>query len=146
RGVALHPLDQDRSVPAISSEFAMLQAAGATSVRFDVYWAAVEGTGTGRYDRGTLWWVDWVMWQARAHGLKVILDVWATPCWASSVPANVDPEGCGSGWWKHPVTRYPPVDPHSYAEFAAFAAKRWGSHLAALELWNEPNGGFLVSA
>jgi hypothetical protein len=57
------------------------------------------------------------------------------------VPATVDPVGCGYGWWNYPVSDYPPTNPQDYADFAAYAARRWGPYLAALELWNEPNGG-----
>jgi hypothetical protein len=140
RGVALHPMDQDKSTTAIVSEFRALHAAGATSVRFDVYWSELE-TGLGQYDRPTLRWVDWVMRRAKADGLEVILDLDSTPCWASSVPVTVDPAGCGYGWWKYPVGDYPPAQARYFADFAAFAAKRWGRYLAGLELWNEPNGG-----
>lgn len=145
RGVALHPMDQDRSTAAIETEFQMLHAAGATSVRFDVYWGEIE-PARGLYRTSTLQWIDWVMARARADRLKVILDVWATPCWASSVPASVDPSPCGNGWSSSLVGRDPPINPQDYAQFAAFAAKRWGSYAAALELWNEPNGYFLLSS
>jgi hypothetical protein len=140
RGAALHPMDQDKSTTAITAEFQMLHAAGATSVRFDLYWSELE-TGLGQYDGPTLRWVDWVMRLAEANRLRVILDLDSTPCWASSVPATVDPAGCGYGWWNYPVGDYPPTKPGYFADFAAFAAKRWGWDLAALELWNEPNGG-----
>jgi arabinogalactan endo-1,4-beta-galactosidase len=140
RGVALHPMDQDRGAAVILNEFGMLHHAGATSIRFDVYWSAVE-TEPGRYDDPTVRWIDWVMAEARARGLKVILDVWSTPCWDSSAPPSVDPKGCRPGWWHYPVGDYPPTNAEDYARFAAFAAERWGSDLAALELWNEPNGG-----
>jgi arabinogalactan endo-1,4-beta-galactosidase len=133
-------MDQDRGAVVILDEFEMLHHAGATSVRFDIYWSAVE-TAPGRYDDPTLRWIDSVMAQARAHGLKVILDLWSTPCWDSSVPASVDPVGCRPGWWHYPVGDYSPTNAEDYARFAAFAAERWGSDLAALELWNEPNGG-----
>jgi hypothetical protein len=146
RGADLHPMDQDKSATAIQTEFNMLQSAGATSVRFDVYWSEVE-TAQGQYSGSMLYWVDWVMAQAKSHGLKVILDLNGTPCWASSVPPTVDPVGCGYGWWNYPVSNYPPTNPQYYANFAAYAAKRWGSSLAALELWNEPNGGqFFITA
>jgi arabinogalactan endo-1,4-beta-galactosidase len=39
------------------------------------------------------------------------------------------------------VSDYPPTNPQDYADFAAYAAQRWGRYLAAVELWNEPNGG-----
>jgi len=140
RGVALHPMGIDKSTTTIQTEFGMLQAARADTVRFDIFWSSVE-QHKGQYDAPTLSWIDWVMGQAHQHGLKVILDIDSTPCWASSVPATVDPVGCHSGWWYYPVTDYAPTNPQDYANFAAYAATRWGSNLAALELWNEPDYG-----
>ncbi len=145
RGVGLHPMASDHYANTIEREFSLLQAAGADSVRFDIFWTAVEWSAKGDYDQPTLAWLDWVFAQARAHNLKVILDVWSTPCWASSAPASVS-EGCAPGWWNQPVRYYPPVNPQDYADFCAFAARRWGPALAALELWNEPNGNFLYAS
>lgn len=145
RGADLHPMASDENASLIQREFSLLQSAGATSVRFDVFWTAVEWTAKGDYDPKTLAWLDWVFAQAHAHGLKVILDVWSTPCWASSAPATMK-LGCLPGWWNFPVRYYPPVNAQDYADFCAYAAKRWGYALAALELWNEPNGTFLYAS
>jgi polysaccharide biosynthesis protein PslG len=145
RGADLHPMASDESASVIQREFSLLQSAGATSVRFDVFWTAVEWTAKGDYDPNTLAWLDWVFAQAHAHGLKVVLDVWSTPCWASSAPVTMK-LGCGAGWWNFPVRYYPPANAQDYADFCAFAAKRWGYALAALELWNEPNGNFLYAS
>jgi len=142
RGVDVHvqagQIDNDPTLR--DQEFAMLQAAGATSVRFDLIWATVEWNAKGQDDPNVLANIDSAFAQARAHGLKVILDLWATPCWASSAPPTMT-HGCTYGWWENPVTHYPPVNAQDYADMATFAVKRWGSDLAALELWNEPNGG-----
>jgi hypothetical protein len=145
RGADLHPMASDESASLIQREFSLLQSAGATSVRFDVFWTAVEWTAKGDYDSNTLSWLDWVFAQAHARGLKVVLDLWSTPCWASSAPLTMK-LGCGTGWWSFPVRYYPPANAQDYADFCAFAAQRWGYALAALELWNEPNGNFLYAS
>jgi polysaccharide biosynthesis protein PslG len=132
----------DESAPVIQQEFKLLQAAHADSVRFDIFWNAVEWGGKGDYDQRTLGWLDWVFAQARSHGLKVVLDVWSTPCWASSASASL-PISCSIGWWSDAARYYPPVNAEDYANFCAFAARRWAPDLAAIELWNEPNGDFL---
>jgi aryl-phospho-beta-D-glucosidase BglC (GH1 family) len=144
RGVALHPMASDGSASTIQREFDLLQSAGADTVRFDIFWTAVEWNGKGQYNAGALSWLNSVFSEAQSHGLKVILDIWSTPCWASSAPATVT-LGCTFGWWTRPVRYYPPKNPQGYADFAAFAAKRWQSSLAAIELWNEPNGNFLYA-
>jgi hypothetical protein len=145
RGVALHPQASDRSASAISQEFSMLQSAGANTIRFDVAWDSVEWTAKGVYDAKTLSWLDWVMAEAGGHGLKVVLDVMGTPCWASSAPATLK-LGCSWGWWFRGVTKYPPMRSTDYADFVAYVAQRWRPYLAAIELWNEPNSTqFFVS-
>src|SRR2546423_389455 len=63
RGVALHPMGNDKSTTTIQTEFGMLQAARADTVRFDIFWASVEPK-KGQYDGATLSWIDWVMGQA----------------------------------------------------------------------------------
>ena len=74
---------------------------------------------------------------AAAAGIRVLLFVDTTPCWASSAPASVlrrcvpDESGAGHAW--------PPSDEGDYAAFAAFLAQRYASTLAAIEIWNEPD-------
>jgi len=140
RGVSLHPEASDANVAILSREFKMLQRAGASSVRFDVFWATLEWKERGQYVPSTLRRLDRVFKLARADHLKVILDLWATPCWASSAPIWVK-LGCSPGWWRRNVTHYPPVRAEDYAAAAGFVARRWRRSIVALELWNEPNGG-----
>jgi len=37
------------------------------------------------------------------------------------------------------VHTYAPEDPQDYADAAEWVARRWGTHLRAVEVWNEPN-------
>jgi arabinogalactan endo-1,4-beta-galactosidase len=140
RGVSLHPEATDSDPTVLRREFDMLHKAGANSVRFDIFWNSVEFQGRGVDDAATLARLDNVFAGARADHLKVILDLWSTPCWASSAPFLLL-QNCSVGWWNRGVTRYPPRNPADYATFAVFAVRRWRVSLAALEIWNEPNSG-----
>jgi hypothetical protein len=69
--------------------------------------------------------------------MKVLMTLWASPCWASTAPADVK-AGCGQDWNQGSVV-YPPSNPADFGDIAAWLTKRYGNQLAALELWNEPN-------
>ena len=60
-----------------------------------------------------------------------------TPCWASSAPASLRsscvPRRSEQGQL---VAARAPLD---YAAFVAYLAQRYGDHLAAIEVWNEPD-------
>ena len=114
------------------------QQAGANAVRIDIGWADLEPSGKGRYDGAYLAQVDDYLQQTDRRGLKVIAVVQGTPCWASSAPESVR-QGCTGDWRARGGTTYPPTDAADYADAAAYIAARWGSKLAAVEVWNEPN-------
>jgi hypothetical protein len=77
---------------------------------------------------------------AGARRIKVIATVWATPCWASTAPRDVLAT-CNSDGWSPTAVAYPPADPGDYARIVAWLTSRYGRHIAAIEVWNEPNLG-----
>jgi arabinogalactan endo-1,4-beta-galactosidase len=108
--------DTNREVDAVGKT-------GANWLRVLVDWSAIEGT-QGQYNWGYL---DNVVNAARSHNLQVLAVVAYTPLWAR-------PPGPGMLIWT--------VPPNNAAEFARFSsdvAKRYGSQIAAYEIWNEPN-------
>jgi hypothetical protein len=48
--------------------------------------------------------------------------------------------GCGQDWNQNSVI-YPPSNPADFGDIEAWLTKRYGTKLAALEAWNEPNLG-----
>lgn len=114
------------------------QQAGANAVRIDVSWSKLEPTTKGQYDPGYVAQVDDYVDQASARGLKVIAVLLGTPCWASSAPPDLR-QNCSGDWRSRDVTVYPPAANSDYADASAYVARRWGSKLAAIEVWNEPN-------
>ncbi len=105
-------------------------------VRLELPWALVEPSGPDHMETQPLSYVDRLAADATADGIRLIMLVENTPCWASSAPASLLRKCiAGSG----PASSWPPKDPATYAAFMAFLAQRYGPALAALEIWNEPD-------
>ncbi len=109
----------------------------ATVVRAGVGWSELQPLGPNRFDPRALAAADHLVSAAAANGLRVIMIVDRTPCWASSAPPALR-AGCAPGRLNQAVA-WPPIDPASYAAFVAYLAQRYGAHLAGLEVWNEPD-------
>lgn len=124
---------------AVDAELDVARAAGATLVRVPVPWASLEPQASGRRDPATLAIADHAMSAARARGMRVLLFMTSSPCWASAAPASLRGDCSGSDANRAAVTRYPPARPADYVKVATFMAKRYGSTLAAFEVWNEPD-------
>jgi len=67
----------------------------------------------------------------------VIMSVDSTPCWASSAPSALL-AACKPGS-ETEANSWPPNDPANFGAFVAYLAKRYGTQLAAIEVWNEPD-------
>jgi hypothetical protein len=97
------------------------QKMGANAIRAQLSWSAVEPS-QGNFDWSSF---DQVVSAVASHGMKLLVLVDFTPQWAAE-------PGC-LGWMCQPA------DPSQFAQFAATAAARYGSQVAAWEIWNEPN-------
>jgi len=107
-------------------------------IRVDLGWSSVEQNGKGQYNSWYLGKVDAVVSKAQARGIKVLFMVFQTPCWASKAPETVK-QNCEGAWWDRGVQNYPPANPADYSDALAFLVGRYGSRVAAWEVWNEPN-------
>jgi hypothetical protein len=121
----------------VDREMAEARALHATVVRTQVGWSELQPLGPDRFEARALAGIDHLVNAAAANGLRVIMMVDRTPCWASSAPrsllsqcAPARPNRAGA---------WPPSNPASYAAFMAYLAQRYGAHLAGLEVWNEPD-------
>jgi len=129
--VSLKPLrEADKAI-------AQARALHAKIVRTDVPWSMFEPHGPGQLDPSTLAFADRLVDNAAAAGIRVIMTVDSTPCWASSAPAPLL-RACIPGR-SGPASAWPPRNPAGYAAFVAYLAQRYGTHLAAIEIWNEPD-------
>ena len=138
RGVQLHSLWSDSSQADMDRELDLARGANANVVRVDVVWGSLERGGKGEYSSWYVSKLDRFVEGASARGMKVIATLWSSPCWASSAPESVK-QGCEGAWWDRGVGAYPPSDPADYGDAAKFVTERYGTKLAALEVWNEPN-------
>jgi hypothetical protein len=138
-GAQTHPFWSDTNTTDFDHELDLLQQSDSNVVRVDISWSSLELSAKGAYDlTGYGAKVDRFMNDAARRGIKVIGTLYTTPCWASSAPASVK-HSCSGSWWGRGVQYYPPTSASDYADAAAWVAGRWGSKMAALEVWNEPN-------
>ncbi len=123
------PGEADRSI-------AVAKSVRARIVRADIPWAALEPQ-EGTIDQRALAYTDRLMADATAAGIKVIMTVERTPCWASSAPAAILRK-CRPDTDSR-ANAYPPRNTAAYASIVSYLARRYGSHLEALEVWSEPD-------
>ena len=125
------------SLALATSEIATARSLHAKLVRTEVPWSAFEPQGPDEIEPHALAFLDQLVAAAAASGIRVIATVDSTPCWASSAPAALlrkcSPER------PNKANAWPPREPAAYAAFAAYLAARYGTRLAAIEVWNEPD-------
>jgi hypothetical protein len=136
-GVNVRGLYPGAGPPPADRELAAARALHARLVRADVSWAALEPARAGQRDPRALAFLDRLMDDAAASGIRVIATVDDTPCWASSAPASLLRK-CVPGR-PTKANAWPPRDPSAYAASTAYLAARYGTRLAAIEVWNEPD-------
>jgi hypothetical protein len=129
---ASRPVEADQAI-------AYARQLHAKVVRTEVSWAVLEPRAKSQLDAQALAFLDRLLGDAAAAGIKVIATLRGTPCWDSSAPASLlskcepaSPSG---------ATAWPPRNPADYAAVAAYLARRYGTQLAAIEVWNEPDQG-----
>jgi Cellulase (glycosyl hydrolase family 5) len=126
------------SVPAEADRLiANARGLHAMVIRIEIPWAIFEPLHPEQVAPGPLAFADRLVSDASAAGIRVIMDVDDTPCWASSAPRSVL-AGCSTSR-RNGANAWPPSNPASYAGFVAFLASRYGTQLAAIEVWNEPD-------
>jgi hypothetical protein len=100
-----------------------LAEAGVDWVRINVNWMDVQPDNSSSYSASELAAVDDCVQQARAHGIRVLINYFATPAWART----------GSDWTS------PPQSPSQYADAIRYMTARYRGQVAAWEIWNEEN-------
>lgn len=109
----LYDLDPE----ALTARLTELRNLGVSDLRVGVPWVYVEAQ-KGIYDWSKM---DALVQTAAGMGFNLTAAVTATPAWAGLMLAGAP-------------------DPDTYAGFAGSVAERYGSQIAAYEVWNEPNG------
>jgi hypothetical protein len=137
-GIQLHTLWWQYPDGDVARDLDLAAAAHANVIRVDVSWSTLESGEKGVFTRWYLNKLDALMSGASARGMQVIATLYGSPCWASTAPASLK-QGCQGAWWNRGVAAYPPADDRDYADIARWMTRRYGTWLAALEIWNEPN-------
>lgn len=137
RGVQLH-IWAETTDAEMDHELDLAAQAGSTAVRVDVTWAGIEELGKGQFSPSYVERVDRFMAGAATRNMKVIATLWATPCWASTAPES-EKQGCVAGTWHPNVVNAAPANAADYGDAVHWMTARYGTRLAALEVWNEPN-------
>jgi hypothetical protein len=136
-GVNIISLDGSATPAEVDHAIEEARALHAKVVRTNVAWSAFEPTEPGHMDASSLAVADRLMSDASDAGIRVIVSVDSTPCWASSAPSSILAR-CAPNH-ESEANAWPPVDPTSYAAFVAYLAQRYSATLAAIEIWNEPD-------
>jgi hypothetical protein len=137
-GAQLHALWSGNTPADVSRQLDLLAGMHANSARVDVAWSSLQTGGRGTINTSYRDRIDQLVAGARARGISLVLTLNETPCWASAAPASLK-LACTGSYWNRGVTRYPPTNVADYAWAARWVAARYGTRVAALELWNEPN-------
>jgi hypothetical protein len=136
-GVNIDGLGYSSRAADVDQQIAEARQLHATVVRVELLWAVLEPRGPNQLDPQALAFTDRLFADARAAGISVIATARSTPCWASSAPSSLL-HRCSTTRLTA-ANAWPPTDPAGYAAFVAFLARRYGSGLAAIEIWNEPD-------
>jgi len=117
----------------IASQMDQARALGSTAVTLFAQWNAIEPSAKGQYDVSNLELLDRAVLDASDRGLKVLLRVRGSPCWASTEPPAAKaarPDLCQA---------YPPENPKDFGDFVGLLASRYAGRLAGIEIWPEPD-------
>jgi hypothetical protein len=136
-GVTIGGLGYGSPPSQADHEIALADRLGAKVVRLEVPWSVMEPREAGQVEPGALAFTDRLVADATADGIKVVMLVESTPCWASSAPASILGR-CLPGR-SAAANSWPPREPSAYAAFVAYLAQRYGTQLLAIEVWNEPD-------
>jgi hypothetical protein len=136
-GINIRGLGDYPTMRTLDRTIAQARALHATVIRIEVPWSLMEPVGQGRIEPRAQSVADRLIDDATADGIKVIMMVDSSPCWASSAPGAILRK-C-SPRRSSPANAWPPTNPADYAAFVAYLAKRYGTSLAAIEIWNEPD-------
>lgn len=137
RGVDIGDIAGRRSLTSIDSEVALAKRLHASVIRVEVPWSQFEPIAPNTIDPRASAAADRLMRDAAKAHIKVLALVDSTPCWASSAPSSLLSE-CPQTEGSH-AHAWPPRSASDFGSFVGWFAKRYGSRLAAIEVWNEPD-------
>jgi hypothetical protein len=136
-GINVTSLGAGSTLAEADQAIAVAKELHASIVRTQIPWDTYEPQGPGQINARAQAFTDRLVADASAAGIRVVMTVDGTPCWASSAPAAVLRK-C-SHTRQSPANAWPPSEPARYGAFVAYLATRYGTRLAGIEIWNEPD-------
>jgi hypothetical protein len=100
-----------------------LRDAGVRWLRVDVSWKEFQPWGPGTFDDDAVAAFDARMAEISSRGFEVLLMFYWAPAWSTGTT----------------LMNGRPSDPAAFGAAAAWVVQRWGAHIDALEVWNEPD-------
>lgn len=138
RAVALHSF-WDTPDSELDTELDKVVASNANAIRLDTGWTSLE-PHDNQYDPYRVSKLHSILDKAAARNLKVIANVYNTPCFASSDPNKDD---CSGNWWERSANArandFAPSNMTAFKDFVVWYVNQFGAKIDALELENEPN-------
>lgn len=136
-GINVGGIYAGENLETIDSFVSTAKSLHAKVIRVDMQWAQFEPSGPGEIDPETVVVADRLMQDAASAHIKVIALAEATPCWASTAP----PATLSACTPSYPgeASTWPPKMASDYSRFVGWLARQYGSRLAAIEVWNEPD-------
>jgi hypothetical protein len=113
------------------------KAVNSKVVRVEALWSVIEPEAAGRQDPAAIAALDRVVDGAAQRGMKVLLMIDSTPCWASISSAKGTCSGPNPN--TPSVTRYQPSGTQGYVDITKLLVGRYATKLAGFEVWNEPD-------
>ncbi|NJM49305.1 MAG: glycoside hydrolase family 5 protein [Alkalinema sp. RU_4_3] len=130
----VHEFNIGAQASGLPDRTVLMKQVGAKIVRLPISWHLVEGAGKGQTPQWLLDILDADITAAERNGLKVIVEMAYSPCWASSAPNK----RCSDPNYNDYIT-YPPTNPNDYGDALARLVQRYKNRVYAWEIWNEPN-------
>ena len=128
-------LTGEETAQGINRQLDTLHQMGANAVTLDPVWDLVEPQ-KGLYSAARLHQVDYEVEAATARHMKVILNIWGSPCWASSAPKQGSLPKCKNLFW---YRAWAPAQTADFGNFVRFMVNRYQGSLVAVEPWHEPD-------
>ncbi len=138
-GAALYGTQGLAGGEGLGARLDFAKRAGSQVVRISAAWQDLEPSAQGQRDPAAVAALDELVAGAAARGMRTVLVLTGTPCWASTAPAELRGDCRGPDANRSAVTRYKPADPRSAVPIATFLAGRYADRLAAFQIWNEPD-------
>lgn len=143
-------LDTPEAIANITPELTEMKAAGAQVIRLTFPWTTLETQPHKPGDPPDFNWlaadrITAFLAETSQLGLKVIVNFSNTPCGRSAYPLSFSSSQYKDCTHLGPWALYPPANTADIGNAVAEVIRRWGADLYAIEVWNEPNGGFFLS-